>query len=247
MADATARGSGGRRIATAIAVLAALGILLALGTWQVERLFWKEALLADIQQRTQAAPVSVSEIERIAATGGDVDYRRMTVTGRFDNSRERHFLATFNGDSGFYIYAPLVMADGRIIMVNRGFVPYENKEPEMRVLGQLTDVVTLNGLSRARLTGKPSFIVPDNDLKKNVFYWKDLDAMISSTGLDPAKVEPFFMDADRMEIPGGMPIGGVTIIDLPNNHLQYAITWYGLAVALAGIAGVNWWRGRRVP
>lgn len=246
MADGPVAGaSRGRRIATGIAVLVVLAILLTLGTWQVRRLVWKEALIATLETRIHEAPKPLAEIEALNASGGDVDYRPMEATGRFDNSRERHFLATWRGNSGFYIYTPLTLADGRSLFVNRGFVPYENKEPEMRVLGQLTDVVTVRGLARARLAEKPGSLVPDNDLAKNVFYWKDLDAMASSTGLDPAKVVPFFLDADSTPNPSGLPIGGVTIVELPNNHLQYAVTWYGLAAVLAAITGIGWWKGRR--
>ncbi len=239
------RSSGRKRLVTGALVLVALAILLALGTWQVERLHWKEALLAQLDQRIHSAPVPLEAIETIAASGGDVDYRPMEATGRFDNSRERHFLATWRGNSGFYIYTPLTLSDGRSLFVNRGFVPYENKEPEMRVLGQLTDVVTVRGLARAKLSGKPSSLVPDNDFNRNIFYWKDLDAMASSTGLDAGKVLPFFLDADATPNPAGLPIGGVTLVDLPNNHLQYAVTWYGLAATLAAITAVGWWRGRR--
>lgn len=220
-------------------VLVALAILLSLGTWQMERLAWKEALLAQLDERVHSAPVSLAEMEKLAAEGGDVDYRPVAATGRFDNSRERHFLATWRGESGFYIYTPLSLADGRFLFVNRGFVPYENKEPEMRVLGQLTDTVTVKGLARARLSEKPSSLVPENDPAKNIFYWKDLTAMATSTGLDPAKVVPFFVDADKTPNPAGFPIGGVTLIDLPNNHLQYAVTWYGLAAALAAISLIS--------
>lgn len=232
-------------MATAVAVLAALAILLSLGTWQVNRLFWKERLIADLESRIHEPPKALAGIEAIAASGGDVDYRPLQVTGRFDNSRERHFLATWRGNSGFHIYTPLTLADGRSLFVNRGFVPYENKEPEMRVLGQLTETVTVKGLARAKLSGKPGSLVPENDPVKNVFYWKDLDAMASSTGLDPAKVVPFFLDADSTPNPSGLPIGGVTMVELPNNHLQYALTWYGLAAVLLAITGIGWWRGRR--
>ena len=85
-------------------------------------------------------------------------------------------------------------------------------------------------------------MVPDNDVAKNIFFWKDLDVMATSTGLDPSKVLPFFVDADAAPNPGGFPVGGVTIFDLPNNHLQYAITWYGLAAALVLVTAILVWR-----
>ncbi|MBB5571713.1 surfeit locus 1 family protein [Rhizobium paranaense] len=231
------------QIGKALILLTALGILLVLGTWQVERLHWKEGLLADIAERQAAAPVPLSTIETMAASGGDIEYRVVTATGRYLNNKERHFFATFAGASGFDIYTPLQLADGRYLFVNRGFVPYDAKEPEMRVQGQLTDEQTVTGLARAKLAGQPSGM-PDNDLAKNIFYWKDLDAMADSDGLPRDKVLPFFVDADKTLNPAGLPIGGVTIVDLPNNHLQYAVTWYGLAAALVAIVAISWWRKR---
>jgi surfeit locus 1 family protein len=128
-----------------------------------------------------------------------------------------------------------LLADGRHLFVNRGFVPYERKDPSSRPEGLIDGPQVVKGLARARLDAKPSVMVPDNDEAKNVFYWKDLDRMAASTGLAADKVLPFFLDADATPVPGGMPEGGVTEIDLPNSHLQYAITWYGLALALAGV------------
>ncbi|NML74508.1 SURF1 family protein [Rhizobium sp. S-51] len=214
-----------------------MAILLSLGTWQVKRLQWKEALIADIDERRHAAPLDLVGLEALAAKGGDVDYRAAEAKGTYLHDKERHFLATFRGRAGFYVYTPLQLADGGYLFVNRGFVPYELKDPLKRPEGQLQGEQTVEGLARARLAEKPSSLVPDNDEVKNIFYWKDLDRMAASTGLPLDKVLPFFLDADATPVPGGMPQGGVTEIDLPNSHLQYAITWYGLALALAGVAG----------
>ncbi|ARO28998.1 surfeit locus 1 family protein [Rhizobium sp. NXC14] len=229
-------------VITGILVLIALAILLSLGTWQLQRLHWKQGLLADIAARQAAAPVPLADIEVLAASGGDIEYRKVTATGRYINNKERHFFATWRGQTGFYVYTPLELADGRILFVNRGFVPYENKEPEMRVQGQLTDQQTVTGLARAKLAGKPSWLVPDNDVRKNIFYWKDLDVMAESVGLEKARVIPFFVDADSTSNPAGLPIGGVTQVDLPNDHLQYALTWYGLAAVLVAVVAISWFR-----
>jgi len=229
-------------VITGILVLIALAILISLGTWQVERLHWKEGLLADIAARQVAAPVPLADIEAMAASGGDIEYRKVTATGRYINNKERHFFATWRGQTGFYVYTPLELADGRALLVNRGFVPYENKEPEMRMQGQLTDQQTVTGLAREKLPGKPSWVVPDNDIAKNIFYWKDLDVMAESVGLEKARVIPFFVDADSTPNPAGLPIGGVTQVDLPNDHLQYAFTWYGLAAVLVAVVGISWFR-----
>ncbi|WP_394344597.1 SURF1 family protein [Aliirhizobium smilacinae] len=233
-----------RTILAAILVLVSLAILLTLGTWQVERLHWKEGLLADIAERRAAEPVSLSEIEHRAAAGEDIEYRRVSLSGTFDHASERHFFATFEGRTGFYVYTPLTLSDARIILVNRGFVPYEMKEPATRAAGEVAGEQTITGYARAKLVGKPSSLVPDNDLAKNIFYWKDLDAMAASAGL--SKVIPFFVDADgTVQNPGGWPKGGVTQFDLPNSHLQYAMTWYGLAAALLAVVFGMWWRSRK--
>jgi surfeit locus 1 family protein len=233
------------RLAAFLVLAAAFAILVSLGTWQMQRLHWKEGLLTAIAERKSAPPVALADIEKILADGGDIDYRTVSLAGRFDHSKERHFFATFNGRTGYYIFTPLRLDDDRFLFVNRGFVPFEQKDSSTRLAGELPTSVAINGLARPKLGEKPSSIVPDNDLAKNIFYWKDLDTMASSVGLPADKVVPFFVDADATPNPGGLPIGGVTQFDLPNNHLQYALTWYGLAAALVVVSGIYAFRRGR--
>jgi surfeit locus 1 family protein len=217
--------------------------LIALGTWQVQRLQWKQALIATIDARKNAAPIPLAEIETLYKSIGDVDYMAVTATGTFHHEGERHFLSTWKGQSGFFVYTPLELADGRFVFVNRGFVPYGLKDASKRAQGQVPGGVTVIGLARNALSQKPSSLVPDNDPGRNIFYWKDRDAMARSAGLPSgADVVPVFVDADATPNPGGFPVGGVTLVDLPNNHLQYAVTWYGLAAALVAIILVAWLR-----
>lgn len=222
----------------------AFALLIALGSWQVQRLHWKNELVAQIAERTQAQPLPLSEMEVKFRATGDVDYWPVTLSGTFQHDGERHFFATWEGQSGFYVYTPLRLEDGRYVLVNRGFVPYDLKDAAKRPAGEVAGTVTVVGLARNPLDGKPSSLVPDNDLVKNVFYWKDRDAMAATAGLsEGATVLPFFVDADKTPNEGGLPVGGVTMIDMPNNHLQYAVTWYGLAAALLGVMGA--WLLRR--
>lgn len=223
--------------------LVALVVLLGLGTWQVQRLHWKEGILQTIDQRMHAAPIPLSEAEARFAATGDVDYVPVTAKGTFMHAGERHFFSTWEGASGFDIHTPLRLDDGRYLIVNRGFVPYEMKEAARRPQGQVEGEVAVTGLARNPLTQKPSRMVPDNDPAKNIFYWKDRDAMAATAGLPAGyRLVPFLLDADDAPNPGGLPIGGVTLIDLPNNHLQYAVTWYGLAAALVGVMFFWFWR-----
>lgn len=221
-------------------------ILIGLGTWQVERLQWKQDLLATIAARMHAEPLSLDEVELQYGRTGDVDYTPVTATGEFMHDAERHFFATWQGASGYYVYTPLRLETGRVVFVNRGFVPFDQKDPKTRQQGQVSGLQTVTGLARNPLPGKPSMMVPDNDPDKNIFYWKDLRAMAILSDLDVDRgVLPFFVDADARPNPGGLPRGGVTMINLPNSHLQYAITWYGLAAALAGVMGVMLYRRSR--
>ena len=226
---------------------AALAILLALGTWQVERLAWKETLIATIDARIASEPRSLQDMQTRLATEGDVDYWPVSLGGEFHHEGERHFFATHKGQSGYFVYTPFEVDGGRLILVNRGFVPFELKDPARRAEGQVNGWQKITGLARNRLSAKPSWIVPDNDPAKNLFYWKDLDAMASSSGVGAREdYLGFFVDANDAPNPGGLPVGGVTLIDMPNNHLQYAITWYGLALALVAVLA-TWLLRQRKP
>ena len=225
-----------RRWLLSLLVLGLFAILVGLVTWQVQRLAWKEALIGTISERIASPPRPLSEIEALAAETGDVEYWPVEATGSFRHDAESHFFATWQGQPGFYVYTPLELEDGKMVFVNRGFVPYDRKDPATRAEGQIAGQVRISGLARNRLDEKPSAIVPDNEPDRNIFYWKDLDAMSARAGFAPGtQVLPFFIDIGENAVPGGLPVGGVTIIDLPNNHLGYAITWFGLAAALLGV------------
>lgn len=223
--------------------LIALAILLSLGHWQQRRLVWKEDLLAQISSRVAAEPAVFDDVLSQYARTGDVDYVPVTLLGRFLHEHEMYFFSTHKGHSGWYVYTPLQRGNGMVVLINRGFVPYDSKDAKTRQSGQQGGMQTVVGLARNPLALKPSVLVPDNDIDGNVFYWKDLAAMWQRTGLaNHLAVAPIFVDANETANPGGLPIGGVTRIELPNNHLQYALTWYGLAAALLAVLTAYLWR-----
>lgn len=230
-----------------VAVVLALALLIALGSWQVRRLQWKEGLLAAIDQRLEAPPLALDAALTQWQETGDVDYLPVRLGGTFRHGDEQHFLATHNGQSGWYVYTPLVLADGRSVIVNRGFVPYDLKAAADRPWTPVSGSVGFHGLARNPLFEKPGWLLPDNAPADRIWYWKDFSAMAAAMGLDTGETAPFFIDLTAYDDPAVVgPIGGVTRVTLPNRHLQYAVTWFGLAAALALVAGyVVWRQGRR--
>lgn len=236
------------RILLIVAILSGTAILAGLGTWQVQRLQWKEALIAEVEDRRTQSPVSLAEMERRWQETGDVDYFPVRITGRYDHAFEQYFFTTHNGQVGWSVYTPMTLEDGRVILVNRGFVPDRMRDPATRPEGQVSGTVTVTGLARNPLYEKPGRFLPDNQPSEGVYYWKSIAQMARQADLEIDSLVPFFVDAGENDLPGGLPIGGTTIIAFPNNHLQYALTWYGLALALIGVGGyflVASGRGRR--
>jgi surfeit locus 1 family protein len=213
----------------------AFAVLIGLGTWQWNRMIWKEALIDTINTRIVEPPLPLNAIIGMADSGTDIEYRPVKLTGKLLNDREQYLLATFDGQSGWHVYTPVEVEGGQVLFVNRGFVPYDKRDPKTRDDGQMNQLVNIEGLARAALTQKPGWVVPENAPEKHEFYWKDLNAMVTAAGLEDKTVLPFFVDKTSKLPDGLLPIAGVTRIDLPNNHLQYLITWYGLALALAGV------------
>ncbi|HYM02829.1 MAG TPA: SURF1 family protein [Stellaceae bacterium] len=221
--------------------VAGVVVLLGLGTWQVERLFWKEGLIA--ARRAAVAAPSVDLPESLAAAK-DLEFHRLRATGRFLNDRELYIGATSDdGHPGYLVVTPLVTASGATLLVERGFIPEAKRDPATRAAGEIAGEVTVSGLLRLPPTGKPAWFIPDNDTARNYWFYVDIPAMAAAAHLD--RVLPFYLDADATPNPGGLPVGGQTRLELPNNHLQYAITWYALAVGLA-VVYIVFTRGRRV-
>lgn len=222
-----------------VCITLATVFLIGLGTWQLQRLQWKEAMIMRVEEGLKQEPVSIETIEALSRTGTDIEYRPSFAEGHFLHEYESHFFATHEGQAGYFVYTPLVLENDRLLLVNRGFVPMRLKARETRRSGLIGGRQKIVGLARSAPEEKPNSFVPDNDVDKNVFHWKSLDQMVSRLGADaPADIVPVFLDADATPVPGDWPIGGVTRISFPNNHLQYAITWFGLAAALVVIGGL---------
>ncbi|PDT35740.1 hypothetical protein CO671_15655 [Rhizobium sp. M10] len=212
-----------------LALLAAA--LFGLGSWQVQRLGWKRDLIARIDQRVHAAPVPApARADWDKVNAADDEYRRVAVAGTLANDKETLVYASTVLGPGYWVMTPLSLADGTDILINRGFVPIERRDPATRREGQPAGSVEITGL--VRMTEPKGSLLQSNDVAADRWYSRDVAAIAQKRGLDA--VAPYFIDADATANPGGLPVGGLTVIHFPNNHLLYAITWYGLAaMALA--------------
>ena len=218
--------------------LAGLAVLIGLGSWQMSRKAWKEGLLAQIAARVKAEPLPLSEALKRWHDGGDVEYLHVGLTGRFLHGRERLVFAVDERlGPGFHVYTPLITAERQLVLVNRGFVPVPLEDAARRPNGQVSGEVTVTGL--VRRPAPAGWFTPASEPQRNRFYWPDYQGMLGAEQkADAEKLTPapFFVDADAAPAnPGGLPRGGVTRLALPNRHLEYALTWYGLALALIGV------------
>jgi surfeit locus 1 family protein len=242
---------GGRSLVLpALASLVALAILLGLGAWQLQRKAWKEGLIAGIQARAYGEPGAiVPEAEWSAWRAEQDEFRRVRVTGTFLHPLEVAVYGLAPGEQrgapvqGYYLITPLKLPSGAVVMVNRGFVPTELKDPAGRPGSQPEGEATVTGLVRAP-EARNAF-TPADDPARNLWFARDPQAIARFHKLE--RVAPFLIDADASPNPGGWPRGGQTPLNLPNNHLQYAVTWFGIALTLIGVFAAFAWRRVKEP
>jgi surfeit locus 1 family protein len=244
-----------------VVIAIAVAILLGLGTWQVQRLAWKNDVIARIDSRIGAAPVALPPARAWESLDvEDWEYRPVTLTGRFDHVAETRVYTAltepqtdtegaFKGP-GFWVMTPLVLVgdtpgEAGIVIINRGFVPQGRATPQARGETEPPQgVLTITGLLRAPELRVP--FAPENNAAADDWYLRDPADIAAARGLE--RVAPFTVDAAAIHTPaGGLPQSGETRISIRNNHLQYAITWYALAVVLL-LMSVLWLRrDRRGP
>lgn len=238
-----------RLIAPGIATLVVFAILIGLGVWQIERLAWKEALIAAVESRVGDPPIPAPGPSAWPALDLDaVDYTPVTVSGTFHYPSEVHLYATVSEPKGgryagvgWFIYTPLKTDEGWWVYVNRGFVPDDRKSASTRREGQVEGRVTVTGLLRRPET--PWRILrPGSNGSDNQWFYREPARFGEAHGLSSAELAPYTIEADATPNPGGLPQGGETRVTFPNNHLNYAITWFALAAGLLAVFGI-WARG----
>ena len=222
-----------------VIAVVAFAILIGLGVWQIQRKAWKEGLIADLTTRLAAPPQALPPARDWPALDAAKDeYQRVRFTAQFDNDKEALVFASASGfrpdvadaGPGYWVFTPARLADGGIVMVNRGFVPDARKSPQTRLEGEVSGPVTLVGTMR--WPDSRHWFTPGDDPTHNLWFARDPAAIAAAKGL--GSVAPFYVEQEAPAPPGGLPQPGKLIVSLPDNHLQYALTWFGLAAVLAG-------------
>ena len=232
------------RSATTLTILGVIAVALfaglcALGTWQVHRLAWKQGLIAQVDQRAHApATPAPARADWAGLNSDNAEYRRVSATGTYQYDKQTLVQAATELGSGYWVMTPLQLADGGgTVLVNRGFVLPEWRKSQAAGQAQVqaqaeAAPVQVSGLLRM---GEPgSGFLRNNDPATNLWYSRDLPAIAAARGL--TDVAPYFIDADAApgagRDPAKAPVGGLTVLTFPNNHLVYAITWYALAAMI---------------
>jgi surfeit locus 1 family protein len=232
--------------APTVAASCAFAILLALGTWQVQRKAWKEGLIAVVTERFAAPPIRIpppAEWPRLDPANDE--YRRVVLSGEFLNDKEALVFTTgssLHADEprpGYWVFTPARLAGGGLVMVNRGFVPEGRQDPATRRAGELSGPIEIVGVMR--WPDRPGLFTPAAEPSKNLWFVRDPAGMAQAKGL--GSIAPFYVEQESPPAPGGLPKAGPLQPSFPNNHLGYALTWYGLALVLAGSFAV-WVVGR---
>ena len=223
--------------ATMLALVGVI-ILAGLGVWQLDRRTWKENLISTLNARLTRAPEELPPRASWARLREDgEEFRRVFFPAEFLDGEEA--LVYTSGSPlrpdvkgpGYWVFAPARLPGGSIVLINRGFVPDDHKDPAMRAEGTPQGIVDVVGVMRWPEKRNP--VTPADDPKKNIWYLRDLKSIADAKKWPTAA--PFYIDQEEPAPPGGWPKPGKLEVHLPDNHLQYAITWFGLALALAGV------------
>ncbi|MCC0054841.1 MAG: SURF1 family protein [Rhodobiaceae bacterium] len=236
-----------RRAIAFASVMALIGIAVtvSLGIWQMQRLVWKQDLLARIERRLSADPVSLDEALRLAAAGDDVEYLRVALSGRYVEGANLYLYSIGQGGAaGYEVFTPLMTAPDQAVIVNRGFVPQDQLDAIATPPGDRTIVALV------REPGRQTLFTPDNDVAGNRWYWRDIAGMTAefrATALKDGTIEiPQIAFAAEPDAAPGWPRAGATRLDIPNNHLQYVFTWFAFAVIQAVVFLIWFTRQRRL-
>ncbi|AQS40899.1 MAG: SurF1 family protein (Surfeit 1) [Candidatus Tokpelaia hoelldobleri] len=202
----------------------------ALGIWQVQRMGWKANLVMQVETRLHLPPrPAPPPAQWPMVTAENYDYMPVRISGHFLNDKEVLVNAVNGADSGYWVMTPLETVDGAVVFVNRGFVPMDYRNAAVRAAGRIEGETSVTGL--LRMSEPKKMLWRKNTPPNERWVLRNTDEMAQARGL--AQAAPYFIDADKTGNIGGLPVGGLTVVRFPDNHLVYAITWFLLAAGVA--------------
>ena len=209
-----------------------LGVLISLGNWQLDRLQWKRDLIARVDARIDAPPIDFANARAGERAGEDLEYTPIIMEGVYAPEFEIQVFGAIKGAPGIFVFTPLRLDDGSFVYVNRGFVPQglaKNKNFSAVNDGR----VAVTGLFRAPSKPSPpaSWFQPKAQSVDGLWHVRDPSLFAGAANINAA---PFYLDKTA-GAPQEIPTGGTTRIDFRNKHMEYALTWFGLAATLFGV------------
>ncbi len=220
-----------------------IAVLISLGFWQLDRKVWKENLIASLTARLSRAPEPLPPREAWSRLlQQEAEYRRVTFRAEFVPNE---FALVYTAGSafrpdvvgpGYWVMVPARLAGDGIVIVNRGFVPFEHSRTPIVAPTGMLDIVGV-----LRWPEKAGLFTPAAEPQNNVWYVRDPASIAAAKQWNTTA--PFYVEMETPVQASGWPKPGKLVVNLPDNHLQYAITWFGLAAGLAGVYGA-WLAGR---
>ncbi len=225
----TFRPALGMTIASAISLV----ILLSLGTWQLAKLPIKNQIISDFASRANGTPIQPpfeiapeeSQYRRLALNGIWLHHAEIQLTGQ-----------VFKGTAGYHVVTPMLLDDGRILIANRGWVPQRYRTPESRPSTLVSGRVMAEAI--LRLPKVKGGFVPENNIENNDWFTLNIGEIADNKNLGDRVIKAYSADVLRDGDGYELPIGIDATVDIPNNHWQYALTWYGIAFGLIGVYAV---------
>ena len=217
-----------------IAVAISLAILCSLGVWQLKRLEWKRGIIAQMTERLASEPIALDAALAREAAGENLEYQPIFIDAVYENQWEAPVFGTYEGAAGVYVFTPATLDDHRLVYVNRGFAPQDFRDQATRAQTALSGRVRIEGLLRhaENRVAFEKWLAPEDQPQDNLYFTRDPKKLAAARNLDALNV---YIDSFGRESAGGWPRGGLTRLDIPNRHFEYALTWFGLAAALIGV------------
>lgn len=207
--------------------IAGFATTMALGVWQVQRLEQKETLIARIKTAQEQTPVTTIPAKESALDA--LEFHYVKFKGIWLGDREFHVAARyFKGTVGYHIFRPLMLEDGRVALINRGWVPAAKKDAETRPETRVSGAAEFTAM--VRIGPDRNYFTPANQPDKNMWFGRDVDAMADYA--DIKNVIPATFDVIGAQDTKTLPIPATGEISIRNDHLSYIITWFGIAAGI---------------